>query len=138
MNQGSFFPLRLRELRGKRNQQEMAGFLGVAKSTWSRWEKGQNEPSIPELVALCGIEGVSSDWLFGISETRKILSPEAAVTAPCQSCRDKDAVISDLASTLKSQQEAISRLAERDEKKTASSAVSSPSFGTREGEAVSA
>jgi len=132
------FSLRLRELRGKRNQQEMADLVGVSKSTWSRWEKGQSEPAISEIVAICGISKVSSDWLFGISETKAIPSPGSAATAPCQSCRDKDAVISDLASAVKSQQKDISRLMERDEKKTASSAVSSPTCGTRESEAVSA
>lgn len=72
----SSFSLRIRELRGERNQQEVADSLGVLKSKWSRWEKGHNEPSLSDIASLCRIFGVSANWLLGLPEQATEKSPK--------------------------------------------------------------
>jgi transcriptional regulator with XRE-family HTH domain len=39
--------------------------VGVAQNTISTWESGKSSPGVPELVALCDLFGVSTEYLTG-------------------------------------------------------------------------
>ena len=121
------FVSRIRELRGERTQQEMASMLGILKSKWCRWEKGQHEPSIKDLVAICRIFSVQPAWLIGFSGEGG--TRQAAGSGGCPSCRDKDATILALAETIASQQRTIAMLAGQNEKKMPSSEALLPPSG---------
>ena len=61
---------RLKTLRieKKMSQPELAKLVGVSKGMISFWENGINEPTISNLVKLCQIFEVSSDYLLGIED----------------------------------------------------------------------
>ena len=134
--------LRIREIRGDQPQQKTAGLLGILKSKWSRWEQGQSEPSVDELVSLCRIFDVSPGWLLGLSDERAPCLPVAEVAVQdggvCPSCRKKDETIQSLVemakgqqATVTSQQKTIHELTLQGDKKTTSSDDSLPSSGAR-------
>ena len=60
---------RLAEVRkdNKDTQKDLADKLNVTKYTVSHWEQGKNEPSHDQLVKICQLYDVSSDYLLGIS-----------------------------------------------------------------------
>jgi transcriptional regulator with XRE-family HTH domain len=60
------FPARMRELREKAGmtQRDLAQRLGVFQTATSKWELGQTQPSHEDLLALCGIFGVTPSDLF--------------------------------------------------------------------------
>lgn len=62
------FGTRLRELRENKgiSQQKISALIGVksGKQTISKWEKGQTEPSISELIRLCEVLDVSAEYLI--------------------------------------------------------------------------
>ena len=45
------------------SQEELAEQLGVSRQAVSRWELGQTLPDIPNLLQLCDLFGVSTDYL---------------------------------------------------------------------------
>ncbi len=56
---------RIRELRGFETQQaEFARMLGVSQSQYSKYERGESEPSLEILVKLGQRFGKSLDWLI--------------------------------------------------------------------------
>ena len=61
---------RLKELRteNKISQPELAKMVGVSKGMISFWENAINEPTISNLVKLCKIFDVSSDYLLGLED----------------------------------------------------------------------
>ncbi|WP_083520794.1 helix-turn-helix domain-containing protein [Alicyclobacillus kakegawensis] len=61
---------RLCELRQQRNikQREMAEFLGVTLRAWQRYEAGDREPTIDQLIQLADFFDVSLDYLVGRSD----------------------------------------------------------------------
>ena len=61
---------RLKELRteNKISQPELAKMVGVSKGMISFWENAINEPTISNLVKLCKIFEVSSDYLLGLED----------------------------------------------------------------------
>ena len=48
-------------------QQKLAGKLNVTKYTVSSWEQEKSEPNHETLVRICGMYGVASDYLLGLS-----------------------------------------------------------------------
>ena len=60
----------LKELRleKKLSQKELAKQIGVGKSIISSWELGQNQPTLPNLVAIAKFFGVSIDYLAGLTD----------------------------------------------------------------------
>jgi transcriptional regulator with XRE-family HTH domain len=66
--------MRLKELRMEKGmtQQEVADALGISQVTYSRYEKGEREPTLEMLVALSSFFDVSVDYLLDVtpSETR--------------------------------------------------------------------
>ena len=61
---------RLRERRKvlKLNQEELAALLNITQSQISRYERGENEPSGEQLVALAHILNTSTDYLLGMTD----------------------------------------------------------------------
>ena len=61
------FSQRLRELRTERGllQEQVAGMIGVIKSTISTYENGTRQPSLEILVRLANLYHVSTDYLLG-------------------------------------------------------------------------
>lgn len=56
--------LRIKNVRGGFNQTEFAAMLGVHRSTLSRYERGEFEPSIEFLDHICSKFGVNINWLL--------------------------------------------------------------------------
>ena len=67
---GENFNDNLKEARLKRNlsQKEVAGQIGVAKSTYSLYESGNREPSVQTIKKIADVLNVSADELLGLSE----------------------------------------------------------------------
>ena len=53
-------------------QKEMATFLGIKQQQYSRYEKGINIMPVIYLPKICLKLNVSSDYILGLSENRKI------------------------------------------------------------------
>src|SRR5690625_832680 len=64
----------LKELRDEFNfdQKDMAEKLNLSPSAYGYYEQGRNEPSLETLVKIAKIFDVSTDYLLGLSHTRKI------------------------------------------------------------------
>ena len=62
--------LRLKESRKNVNltQREVALKLGMTQQQYSRFENGVYELNYEQIVVLCQLYGVSSDYLLGIKE----------------------------------------------------------------------
>lgn len=69
----------LRRLRKERFmiQEQLAAHLNMAKSTISQYENNINEPDLKTLVKLADIFEVSTDYLLGRSNIRRIEALEA-------------------------------------------------------------
>ena len=59
------FGERLRQARAKsgKNQARIARKVGVSPSVWSRWESGNGQPSMYQMVRIHAVLCVSLDWL---------------------------------------------------------------------------
>ena len=63
---------RIRELRGRRSQSTYAAEIGISKSSLRNYETNTTRPDADFLAVICGLEGVTADWLlFGEESTRK-------------------------------------------------------------------
>ena len=65
--------MRLRELRLERNmsQQRLAMELSMTQNTISRYENGEREPPIKELIRIADYFNVSLDYLLERSEQKR-------------------------------------------------------------------
>lgn len=63
-------------------QEQIAEMLGVAKSTYTGYEKGIREPDLFKIKRLIEILGVDSSWLLGVDE-----GPAAVTAAEYQAIR---------------------------------------------------
>lgn len=52
-------------------QKELAGILGVSRSTYAGWENGLDAIILPKLNDFCNYYGVSLDYICGLSNTKK-------------------------------------------------------------------
>ena len=61
---------RIRDLRedNDKTQQEIADILGTSQTMYARYERGANELPIHHLLTLCKYDGVSADYILGLSE----------------------------------------------------------------------
>ena len=61
------FGEKLKELRLENNlsQKDLAIKIGVGKSIISSWELGQNQPTLPSMIAIADFFDVSIDYLAG-------------------------------------------------------------------------
>lgn len=55
---------RLKIVRGKIPQAEFADIVGIHKSSWGRFERGETEPSGSDLIKICSVCGVFPAWLL--------------------------------------------------------------------------
>lgn len=64
------FCQRLVELRKEKGvfQKDVAKAIGVASNTITNYEKGDREPSLAVIKALCRYYQVSADYLLGLSD----------------------------------------------------------------------
>ena len=62
--------MRLKELRKERGftQQKVAMDLNMSQNTVSRYETGEHEPGIAELIGFAAYYGVSVDYLLGLTD----------------------------------------------------------------------
>ena len=65
--------MRIKELRKSRgiSQVRMAIDLNTTQNTISRYENGEREPGIKELIAISNYFGVSVDYLLGLTDDPK-------------------------------------------------------------------
>ena len=56
---------KIKRLRNKLTQEELAAILGVDRSTLASWEVNRREPDIATLRRIADFFGVSIDWLVG-------------------------------------------------------------------------
>lgn len=76
----ALFKDRLRELRLQKNysQQDLADRIKVTKQTISQYERGVREPDYDNLLALCDVFNVSTDYLLGKDDvTMRLLDADA-------------------------------------------------------------
>jgi transcriptional regulator with XRE-family HTH domain len=66
---------RLKQLRGKRTQEEVAKLLGISRARYSHYENERVEPDANLLQKLADLYGVSIDYLFGKEKAEKKTSP---------------------------------------------------------------
>ena len=59
---------RIRELREDHDytQKEVAEYLGIEQTVYSRYERGINDMKIENIIKLCKIYKVSADYILGI------------------------------------------------------------------------
>ena len=65
---------RIRHLREDKDlsQQTIADFLNIQQRTYSRYETGEREPGIDELINIANYFNVSVDYLIGRTENPKM------------------------------------------------------------------
>ncbi|MFS0766071.1 helix-turn-helix domain-containing protein [Peribacillus phoenicis] len=56
---------KLKKLRGKRTQEEVALKIGVSRARYSHYENGRSEPDMEILQKMADYFGVSTDYLLG-------------------------------------------------------------------------
>lgn len=64
------FPARLREVREENNlkQKELGELLGYSQVCIAKWESGDREPKLDDLIRLCNILKVSAGYLLGLED----------------------------------------------------------------------
>lgn len=69
--------LRIRDLREDNDlyQRHLAGYLGLKQQTYSRYETGELEPSLPVMVKLAAYYNTSVDFLMGLTDVREPYPP---------------------------------------------------------------
>ena len=68
---------RLKEIRirHQKTQQEVADYLKVNRTTYTKWETGKHEPDAETLVKLAGYYGVTVDELIGVAPVKGVRIP---------------------------------------------------------------
>ena len=54
-------------------QEYVASFLGTSQTMYARYERGANELPIHHLIQLCKLYNVSSDYILGLSSSKRFL-----------------------------------------------------------------
>ena len=62
------YQIRLRQLREghDKTQKEIADYLGIEQTVYSRYETGRNDMKVFHIIALCECYGVSADCVLGL------------------------------------------------------------------------
>ncbi|MBQ7232779.1 MAG: helix-turn-helix transcriptional regulator [Bacillales bacterium] len=61
---------RLKELRGKKTQAEIAEQIGISRARYSHYENGRNNPDVEIIKKLAEYYGVSIEHIIGVSEDK--------------------------------------------------------------------
>lgn len=72
----------LRELRDEKNlsQKQLAQRVGVTSSIIALYELGERFPSLPTLIKLSRVLGVTTDYLLGLTEQKEFFLDVSALT----------------------------------------------------------
>jgi transcriptional regulator with XRE-family HTH domain len=70
---------KIKHLRSKLTQEELAALLQVDRSTLASWEINRREPDIETLCRLANFFHVTVDWLVGYEPTKKSSLPPVAL-----------------------------------------------------------
>ena len=64
------YQIRLRQLREDQDktQKEIAAYLGINQTVYSRYETGRNDMKPHQIIALCEYYRVSADYVLGLSK----------------------------------------------------------------------
>ncbi len=64
---------RIRDLREDADltQRDVATILGTSQTMYARYERGANELPIHHLLKLCELYKVSSDYILGLTDSRR-------------------------------------------------------------------
>lgn len=68
---------RLKQLRGKQTQEDVAQYLGISRARYSHYENGRSEPDNETLNKLADFFHVTTDYLLGRSDELDIENNEA-------------------------------------------------------------
>jgi transcriptional regulator with XRE-family HTH domain len=60
---------RLKYLRGKKTQEDIAKYLGISRARYSHYENGRSEPDNETLKKLADFFNVTTDYLLGRTDT---------------------------------------------------------------------
>ena len=65
--------MRIRALREDHDltQKQVAAFLHIGQNTYSQYENGHRQIPIPSLIALAEYFGTSTDYILGLTDTKK-------------------------------------------------------------------
>lgn len=77
---------RLRDLRedADLNQTQVAKFLGMSQTGYSKYETGENDIPTQVLIKLAGFYKTSIDYILGITDRREPPLMKAARKIPCR------------------------------------------------------
>ena len=66
------YQIRLRQLREDhdKTQKEIAEYLGIEQTVYSRYETGKNDMKPFQIIALCEYYKVSADYMLGLPDGR--------------------------------------------------------------------
>ena len=66
------YQIRLRQLREDhdKTQKEIAEYLGINQTVYSRYETGKNDMKPNQIIALCDYYKVSADYVLGLPQNR--------------------------------------------------------------------
>ena len=95
--------INLRKQKGL-SQEELAEQLGVSRQAVSRWELGQTQPDIYNLVQLCELFGVSADYLVKDGATK---SNSTGAEASPEEAKQKAKALARIAKERAKQQQAV-------------------------------
>jgi transcriptional regulator with XRE-family HTH domain len=73
---------RLKTLRGSLSQAEFASKIGLIQQTYANYESGRAEPSVEKILKISRIFSVSTDWLFGLDDTKPPDKPPSPPSMP--------------------------------------------------------
>lgn len=64
------YQIRLRQLREDhdKTQKQIAAYLGIKQTVYSRYETGKNDMKPQQIIALCNYYKVSADYVLELSE----------------------------------------------------------------------
>ncbi|EFV71865.1 transcriptional regulator [Bacillus sp. BT1B_CT2] len=82
---------RLKSLRGKRTQEEVAKQIGVSRARYSHYENGRSEPDYETLKKLADYYKVTIDYLLTGTEKKKTSKTKSQIRIcklPTATCRN--------------------------------------------------
>lgn len=75
--------LKMARLRAGLTQEELAEKIGVSRGSIARYELGEMEPKLENLIALSEILDISTDYLLGLSKINQQLAAKLPDEAIC-------------------------------------------------------
>lgn len=84
---------RLKQLRGKRTQQEIADLLDIARARYSHYENDHVQPDTDMLQRMASLYNVSVDYLLGRTDDKNLnMSPHAKLIVDSLDLSDDEIV----------------------------------------------